>query len=100
MTERTREPVRLAGAELGRHRHACAFFHNKEEEYGVLAPFLKEGFERGERAFHIVDPQHRPEHLRRLKGLDIDVEGSERTGQLEVRRWEDAYLRDGHFDQN
>ena len=24
----------------------------------------------------------------------------ERKGQLEVRRWEDAYLRDGHFDQN
>ena len=21
-------------------------------------------------------------------------------GQLEVRRWEDAYLQDGHFDQN
>jgi hypothetical protein len=28
------------------------------------------------------------------------VDGVERKGQLEVRRWEDAYLREGHFDQN
>ena len=25
--------------------------------------------------------------------------GAEEKGQLEVRRWEDAYLREGHFDQ-
>ncbi len=25
---------------------------------------------------------------------------AERKGQLEIRRWEDAYLRGGHFDQN
>ena len=24
---------------------------------------------------------------------------AERSGQLEVRRWEDAYLREGRFDQ-
>ena len=30
---------------------------------------------------------------------DIDVDAAESKGQLEVRRWDDAYLRDGHFDQ-
>ena len=30
----------------------------------------------------------------------IDGPLAERKGQLEVRRWEDAQLRDGHFDQN
>ena len=92
--------VRLAGSVLDRKRHVCAFFHSKEEEYRVLLPFIKEGFEQGDRAFHIVDPRHRPEHLRRLQGVGIDVAEAERKGQLEVRRWEDAYLRDGHFDQN
>jgi len=92
--------VRLAGSILDRSRHVCAFFHRKEEEYRVLLPFVKEGFDHGDRAFHIVDPRNRPEHLRRLQEAGIDVPGAQQTGQLEVRRWEDAYLRDGHFDQN
>jgi hypothetical protein len=92
--------VRLAGAVLDRSRHVCAFFHSKKEEYRVLLPFVKEGFEQGDKAFHIVQDGHRPEHRRRLQEAGIDVDGAERKGQLEVRRWEDAYLRDGHFDQN
>src|SRR5947209_994434 len=92
--------VRLAGSVLDRSRHVCAFFHSKEEEYRVLLSFIKDGFEQGERAFHIVDFRNRPEHLRRLQEAGIPVAEAERKGQLEVRRWEDAYLRDGHFDQN
>jgi hypothetical protein len=92
--------VRLAGSVLDRSRHVCAFFHDKEEEYQVLLPFIKEGFDQGDRAFHMVDPWHRAEHLRRLHEAGIDVAEAERKGQLEVRRWEDAQFRDGHFDQN
>ena len=39
--------VRLAGTTLDRSRHVCAFFHSKKEEYRVLLPFVKEGFENG-----------------------------------------------------
>ncbi len=85
---------------LGRSRHVCAFFHSKDEEYRVLLPFIKEGFEQGDKAFHIVKESHRPEHFRRLENAGIDVDEAETKGQLEVRRWEDAYLQDGHFDQN
>lgn len=92
--------VHLAGAELDRSRHVCAFFNSKEEEYRVLLPFVKEGFEQGDKAFHVVDPRHRPQHLRRLEQEGIDVAAAEQSGQLEVRRWEDAYLQEGHFDQN
>ena len=95
-----KETVRLAGSILHRSRHVCAFFHKKDEEYQVLLPFVKEGFEQGHKAFHIVDPAHRDEHLRRLTEAGIDVAEAERDGQLEVRRWEDAYLREGHFDQD
>lgn len=91
--------VRLAGSPLSRKRHVCAFFHSKDEEYRVLLPFIKEGFDQGDKAFHVVDPNHRAEHLRTLEGAGVDVAGAERSGQLEVRRWEEAYLRDGHFDQ-
>jgi hypothetical protein len=93
-------PVRLAGSLLDRSRHVCAFFHTRDEEYQVLLPYIQEGFEYGDRAFHIVDADHRTEHLRRLSGSGIDVSTAEAAGQLVVLPWEDAYLREGHFDQN
>ena len=92
-------PIRFAGSVLGAQRHVCAFFHTPDEEYRALLPFIKEGFERGERAFHIVDPKLRAEHRLRLAAAGIDVEEAERSGQFELRNWADAYLRDGHFDQ-
>lgn len=95
-----RKEVRLAGKALDRRRHVCAFFNSKDEEYRVLLPFVKEGFDQGDKGFHIVKDGHRPEHRRRLEEAGIGVADAERKGQLEIRRWEDAYLREGHFDQN
>ena len=69
--------VRLAGSVLGRYRHVCAFFHSKEEEYRVLLPYIKEGFERGDRAFHIIDRHRRQDHLRRLQAAGVDTAGAE-----------------------
>jgi hypothetical protein len=93
-------PVHLAGSVLDRARHVCAFFHSKDEEYRVLLPFITEGFEHGDKAFHIVDPDHREAHMKHLRAAGIDTAGAESAGQLVVMRWEDAYLRGGHFDQN
>jgi hypothetical protein len=93
-------PVHLAGSVLDRARHVCAFFHTRDEEYRVLMPFIAEGFENGDRAFHIVDPNHRAEHMDRLRQGGIETAAAEARGQLTVIRWEDAYLRGGHFDQN
>jgi hypothetical protein len=94
------QPIRFAGSTLGEYRHICAFFHSPDEEYRVLLPFIKEGFERGEKAFHIVDPRLRREHLERLQSVGIDVDSAQERGQFQLRNWEDAYLREGHFDQN
>ena len=96
----TDQPIRLAGSVLGAKRHVCAFFHSPDEEYRVLLPFIKEGLDRGEKAFHIVDPKLRENHLQRLRSAGIDVAAAERTGGFELRNWGDAYLRDGHFDED
>ena len=92
--------VRPAGSVLDRSRHVCAFFATKEEEYRVLMPFIKEGFDHGDKAFHIVDSHHRATHLDKLRGEGIDVDAALADGRLDVRRWEEAYLRGGRFDQN
>jgi hypothetical protein len=92
--------VQCAGGSLGEHRHICAFFNDFDEQHRVLRSFIKEGFERGDKAFHIVDPGLWEDHLKRLAEAGIDVERAMGTGQLELRRWQDAYLRDDLFDQD
>lgn len=92
--------VQCAGGTLGQHRHICAFFNDFDEQHRVLRPFIKEGFERGDKAFHIVDSGLWEDHLKRLAEAGIDVERAMGTGQLELRRWQDTYLRDDCFDQD
>jgi hypothetical protein len=58
-------PISLAGSQLGDIRHVCAFFNSDDEEYRVLLPFIKEGFERGDKAVHVVNP----DQLRDLLGI-------------------------------
>jgi len=97
--------VRLAGVPLGKARHICALFHDRDEWFEVLLPFVREGLQVGDKAFHIIDGRRRVEHRDWLKQSGIDVEEVERKGQLEVtgwlevKSWGDAYLLGGRFDQ-
>src|SRR5262245_14399867 len=92
--------VTLAGSTLKRRCHACAFFHDREEEYRLLLPFVQEGFAQNDKIFQIVDGRHRDERLRRIGALGIDVAAAQESGQLEVHPWEDAHLRESRFDQH
>jgi enamine deaminase RidA (YjgF/YER057c/UK114 family) len=47
-----------------------------------------------------VNPDQRPDHLRRLVAAGIDPVAAQQTGQLEVRINTEAYLRNGRFDQD
>jgi hypothetical protein len=92
--------MHVNGSTLGEHRHICAFFKSMDEEHRVLGSFIKDGFDREEKGLHIVDPELREEHLRRLDEAGIDVQHAMGLGQLEVRPWQEAYLRDDRFDQD
>lgn len=94
------EPVRLAGGTLAEHRHVCAFFNGADEHYRVLLPFIKDGLEHGDLAFHVVNPRHRVEHRRRLKSAGIELARIEETGQFELGDWEQVYFPGGGFDQD
>jgi hypothetical protein len=85
--------------ESGTH-HICAFFNGRDEHYRVLRSFINDGFVRGDKAFHLVDPKRREDHLRRLADAGIDVEGAIESGQLEVHPWEDGPLHGERFDQD
>ena len=98
MNPAMQKPVRLAGRTLKETRHICAFFRSREEQNEVLMPFFKEGYDRGEKLFHIVDPRLRERHLGECAACGIDVDAAQRSRQLEVATWDDAYLKDGCFD--
>jgi hypothetical protein len=93
-------PIPFAGSQLRHVRHVCAFFHDAEEEYRVLLPFITDGFARGDRAVHVVRPEQQDDHVRRLAEAGIDPTAAERSGQLELRSNTDTYLRNGRFDQH
>ena len=75
---KTLQPISLAGSQLGELRHVCAFFADDAEEYRVLLPFVLDGFKRGDRAVHVVNPGQRQEHLSGLaaKGIDTLIIGT------------------------
>jgi len=92
------EATAFAESIFREHRHVCAFFNSIDEQHRVLRPFIKDGFDRGDKAYHYVDPERREEHLRWLADAGINVQEAMGTCQLEVRPWQDSPLRGGRFD--
>ena len=92
--------VEIAGVNLAGRNHVCAFFNTVDEEHRVLGSFYKDGFDRGEKATHIVDSENREGYLNRLAEAGINVQEMMDTGQLEVLPWTGMYVRDHRFDQD
>jgi hypothetical protein len=96
----TAGPIPFAGSQLSQPRHVCAFFNSDDEKYRVLLPFIKDGFGSGDKAIHVVSPNQRCDHLKRLFAAGIDPAAAQQNGQLELRMNNDVYLREGRFDQD
>jgi hypothetical protein len=92
--------IRFAGCELGEIPHVCAFFNGDDEKYRVLLPFIKDGFDCGDKSIHVVDMCQRRAHLQRLTSAGIDAEAALKSGRLELLNNTETYLRDGRFDQD
>jgi hypothetical protein len=95
----TAQSLQFTGNTFDQRRHICAFFNSTDEQHRVLRSFIKDGFDLKEKAFHLVDPERREEHLGWLAEAGINVHEVMSTGQLEVRPWQDGPLREGRFDQ-
>jgi hypothetical protein len=91
-------PISLAGSQLGEARHVCAFFKSREDEYRVTLPFIKDGFECGDKAIHIIDPARRADHLQRMASFGIDTASTQQSGQFALHAWSDTFFREGPFD--
>jgi hypothetical protein len=92
--------MKLAGVPLGRFPHVCALVGDRDEETVSLHAFIRQGIDRGEKAFHILNRAKREEHLDRLRGAGLDVDALQRSGQLEVATWDQFPPPGGTFDQD
>ena len=92
-------PIPFARSVLRNHRHVCAFFSSAKEEYDTLLPFICDGLNCGQRAYHVLPSKYREEHLQQLRDAGIDVEAAQRSRQLELAFPEHTYLRSGRFDK-
>jgi hypothetical protein len=93
------QSVELAGVSLAGRSHVCAFFNTMDEEHRALRSFYNGGFDRGEKATHIVDSENREAYLTRLTDAGVHVRELMEAGRLEVLPWTDMYVRDHRFDQ-
>jgi hypothetical protein len=94
----TAAPIPFAGSMLGGYQHVCAFFRSPHEQYDTLLPFVLDGLQRGERAYHVLRSQDRERHLEHLCSAGIDVTATQQRRQLEVATVEETYLRGGRFN--
>src|ERR1700730_4983128 len=75
----TSRTVNLARSTVNCRCHVCAFFNSRDDEYKVMLPFIKEGFDLGDRAVYILDQNQRSERLQRLAETGVDT--SKRSAQ-------------------
>jgi hypothetical protein len=94
MTSQKSDTVHLCGQDIQRPGHICAFFDSRDDEYGVLLPYLKEGVDRGEKIVNVLDAARLEDHERRLRdaGMRVDL------GDVSVAASEDTYLANGRFE--
>jgi hypothetical protein len=91
-----RRSIRLCGEDIDQPGHICAFFTSREEEYGTLIPYLKEGVDAGEQVVNVLDGARLRDHRERLEAGGMPVD----DGRLALASSEDTYLAGGHFDMD
>src|SRR3954464_4972011 len=96
----TSKPIPFGRSMLTEHRNVCVFFSSGAEEQSALLPFICDGINCGQRAFHVLPAQHREDHLKRLRNAGIDVKKTMKSRQLEVALPEDTYLKTGRFNKD
>jgi len=86
----------LPGVTIAPGDHICAFYRGVAQRDDVLVPFLREGMLAGDKCICVMDDPDTERVVGPLSA-ELDVELSQRTGQLELMCSDSAYLPGGYF---
>jgi len=98
--ETTAVPEKLTSfmEQLRPTNHLIFVYDSPEAKYNVLFNYLKVGLEKGEAGVYVT-AEESPNQIREsMKRFDIHVEKHEKTGALNICRYEDIYITDGGFN--
>ncbi len=78
--------------------HCCGVYRTEDEHRALMVDFIRQGVERREKMFYIVDV-HTAAGLRAtLESGGIDVDRIEKEGQFTILTARESYLLGGEFD--
>jgi PAS domain S-box-containing protein len=89
--------ARMLGT-LKPHDHVCLIYESREEWRAVMAPFISGGLKRGQKCLCIVDAGMADEIRNSLYEVKVDVDSTEKSGQLLILDQAETYSREGIFD--
>lgn len=93
----TVEPLDGLGS-LEKCEHIALFYESPEERFATVAPFIRQGIEKGERVMYVIDDLSESTILAAIRGEGVDVDAALASGQLTFHSLEETYLRSGRFD--
>ncbi len=83
---------------IGKHDHLCLIYHNQEEQFASVIPYVRIGLERNERCLYITDDHTKKKVIREMKKGGINVDTAVKKGAIIFVTINDSYLRGGLFD--
>jgi len=97
--ETTAVPEKIVGfmEHLRPTNHLIFVYDNPEAKYNVLFNYLKVGLEKGEAGVYVASEENTSQIREAMKEFGIDVEKYEKTGALQIFRYDDIYIADGEF---
>ena len=78
--------------------HLCCIYETDLEHQTLLTTFMRQGLDRGEKIFYIVDARSVEQILSYLREDGLDVEDYLKSGQLNVLSVDESYMLEGVFD--
>src|SRR4051812_2191715 len=85
----------LCGKSLHGVMHVCALVDSREEQYAILAPYLREGLEQNTHLVTMVGESNLLDHVTRLRRDGLEPERMMAEGQLTISTAEQVFPRDG-----
>jgi sugar-specific transcriptional regulator TrmB len=80
--------------------HLIFVYDSPDAKYNVLFNYLKAGLDGGEAGVYVAGDENTNQIKAAMKQFGIRFEEYEKTGALQLFRYEDVYIIDGKFDTN